>query len=119
MPTDSSEREPPPWEQPTLPPLAKSEVPARPDRAADAGVGQAVEQPFGEYGLLVELGRGGMGVVFKARHHRLKRTVALKRMLPGALPGPEEMRRFHAEVEAAAGLQHPNIVRVHEVGEAD
>jgi hypothetical protein len=63
------------------------------------------------------LGRGGMGVVYKARHLALKRTVALK-MLAGH-PHPAERARFRAEAEAVARLQHPNIVQIHEVGEAD
>jgi serine/threonine-protein kinase len=64
------------------------------------------------------LGRGGMGVVYKARHLALKRTVALK-MLPTGLSHPAERARFRAEAEAVARLQHPNIVQIHEIGEAD
>ena len=64
------------------------------------------------------LGRGGMGVVYKARHLALKRTVALK-MLAVGNPYLAERTRFRAEAEAVARLQHPNIVQIHEIGEAD
>jgi tRNA A-37 threonylcarbamoyl transferase component Bud32 len=64
------------------------------------------------------LGRGGMGVVYKARHVALKRTVALKMIRAGVHAGDQERARFKAEAEAVARLQHPNIVQVFEVGEA-
>jgi serine/threonine-protein kinase len=63
------------------------------------------------------LGRGGMGIVFRARHLRLNRTVALKMMLAGTYAGPREKGRFQREAEAVAALRHPNIVQVHDVGE--
>jgi tetratricopeptide (TPR) repeat protein/tRNA A-37 threonylcarbamoyl transferase component Bud32 len=63
------------------------------------------------------LGRGGMGVVYKARHVRLNRTVAVKMLLNGAHGSPEARARFLREAEAVAGLRHPNIVQVYELGD--
>jgi tRNA A-37 threonylcarbamoyl transferase component Bud32 len=81
--------------------------------------GDAPPARFGEYELLGEIGRGGMGVVFKAREPELNRIVALKMILPGSLPDESELQRFRVEATAAARLQHPNIVAVHRVGELE
>jgi tetratricopeptide (TPR) repeat protein len=71
------------------------------------------------YEILSELGRGGMGVVYKARHLQLKRVVALKMILGSAHAGAAEVARFKTEAEAVARLQHVNIVQIYEVGDQD
>jgi tetratricopeptide (TPR) repeat protein/tRNA A-37 threonylcarbamoyl transferase component Bud32 len=69
------------------------------------------------YTMEVVLGRGGMGIVFRARHLKLNRVVALKMMLSGALASPEERERFQREAEAVAALRHASIVQIYDVGE--
>jgi PAS domain S-box-containing protein len=86
--------------------------------AAPAPADKAPVFPIvGGYQLRGILGQGGMGIVYKAHEVRLDRPVALKMLPPGTCPGPEERARFRREAEAIARLHHPNIVRIHEIGE--
>jgi serine/threonine-protein kinase len=92
-------------------PLAES-----PDPGAEAA-SIAFGQNFGRYELFEEVGRGGMGVVYRARQSDLNRIVALKMILSSQFAGAEDIRRFYREAQAAGQLRHPHIVGIHEVGQ--
>jgi serine/threonine protein kinase len=75
-----------------------------------------VPKQVGAYDILAEVGRGGMGVVYKARHRSLHRLAALKMVLAGEFASPRQEVRFRLEAELAARVHHPNIVQVYEIG---
>ncbi len=86
-------------------------------QAQQAVNGKAAALVLGSYIILEELGQGGMGQVFRARHRTMKREVALKVISSAVVKDETSLRRFQREVEAAAQLNHPNIVTAHDAGE--
>ncbi|MBI2927226.1 MAG: serine/threonine protein kinase [Verrucomicrobia bacterium] len=108
--------------EPETPPLESPDAEARTtasELGSKTGPATSSTRFLGDYELLEEIGRGGMGVVFKARQIRLNRIVALKMTLGGALASPDSVQRLRVEAETVAQLRHDHIVAVHDIGEAE
>jgi serine/threonine-protein kinase len=97
----------------------RTHPPAKPDNLPSTVSEPRPQSQFGKYVLGAELGRGGMGVVYRARQIDLGREVALKMVLSTHLASPDALERFQEEARAAAGLAHPHIVTVYEAGQID
>ena len=97
--------------------MAPSPAPDDLDKPDASGETDELPRDFGPFELLSEIGRGAMGVVYRARQTDLDRTVAVKMILASHLASPEHVRRFQVEARAAARLRHPAIVPIHQVGE--
>src|SRR5262247_3546862 len=78
-----------------------------------------IGRSFGRYTVESTLGQGGMGIVLKARDTQLGRTVAIKILPPDKISDPERKRRFVQEAKAASALNHPNIITIYDIGQAD